>query len=89
MYDTNYKGPYTQNMNLSVTRQINGILTVDVRYTGTLGRRLDTGVNLNLPQRYHNPELLQALLDTRAGTCTANSPAYKTTYTIRASIRAT
>ena len=81
IYDSRYKGPYTQNLTLSVTRQINRIFTVDVRYTGTLGRRLDTGTNLNTPNIYHNPELLQALLDTRAGTCTANAAAYKTNYT--------
>jgi hypothetical protein len=81
IYDSKYKGPYTQNLTLSVTRQINRIFTVDVRYTGTLGRRLDTGTNLNLPNVYHNPELLQALNDARAGTCTANAEAYKLNYT--------
>jgi hypothetical protein len=81
IYDTNYKTPYTQNLTLSVTRQINRTFTADVRYTGTLGRRLDTGTNLNLPNVYHNPELLQALLDARSGTCTANSSAYKASYT--------
>jgi hypothetical protein len=81
IYDTNYKGPYTQNLTLSVTRQINRTFTAEVRYTGTLGRRQDTGTNLDLPNVYHNPELLQALLDARAGTCTANSPAYKANYT--------
>lgn len=81
IYDTNYKGPYTQNLTLSVTRQINKTFTVDVRYTGTLGRRMDTGINLNTANVYHNPELLQALLDARAGTCTANADAYKANYT--------
>ena len=77
IFDSNYKGPYTQNLTLSVTRQINRALTADVRYIGTLGRRLDSGVNLNLPNVYHNPELYQALMDARAGTCTANAPGYK------------
>jgi hypothetical protein len=77
IYDTNYKGPYTQNMVLSVTRQINRMFTAELRYTGTLGRRLDGGVNLNTPNVYHNPELFQALQDARSGTCTANSPAYQ------------
>ena len=81
IYDTNYKGPYTQNLTLSVTRQINRTFTVDVRYTGTLGRRQDTGTNLDLPNVYHNPELLQALLDARAGTCTASAAGYKSSYT--------
>ena len=77
IYDTRYQGPYTQNVVLSVTRQINRIFTAELRYTGTLGRKLDGGVNLNTPNVYHNPELLQALNDARAGTCMANSPAYK------------
>ena len=77
IYDSNYKVPYTQNMTLSVTRVINRQFTIDLRYTGTLGRRLDSGVNLDLPNVYHNPELLQALLDARAGTCTANAAGYK------------
>jgi len=81
IYDTNYKGPYTQNMTLSVTRQINRAFTLDLRYTGTLGRRMDAGTNLNMPNVYHSPELLQALLDTRAGTCTASAAAYKANYT--------
>ena len=81
IYDSKYKGPYTQNLTLSVTRQINRIFTVDLRYTGTLGRRLDTGTNLNTPNVYHNPELLQALMDARAGTCTASAEGYKANYT--------
>jgi hypothetical protein len=81
IFDSKYKGPYTQNLTLSITRQINSKLTAEVRYTGTLGRRLDSGVNLNLANVYHNPELYQALLDARAGTCTASAPAYKTNYT--------
>jgi hypothetical protein len=81
IYDTKYKGPYTQNLTLSVTRQINRAFTIDVRYTGTLGRRLDSGVNLDLPNVYHNPEMLQALLDARAGTCTASAEAYRASYT--------
>jgi hypothetical protein len=81
IYDTNYKTPYTQNLTLSVTRQINRIFSTDVRYTGTLGRRLDTGTQLNMANVYHNPELLQSLVDARAGTCTANAAAYKASYT--------
>lgn len=81
IYDTNYKGPYTQNLTLSVTRQVNKTFTVDMRYTGTLGRRQDSGTNLNTSNVYHNPELLQALVDARAGTCTANAAAYKANYT--------
>jgi hypothetical protein len=77
IYDTHYKQPYTQNMTLSITRQINKNYTVDIRYTGTLGRRLDNGTNLDTGNVYHNPELLQAMMDARAGTCTANAAGYK------------
>ena len=77
IYDTKYEGPYTQNLVLSVTRQVSRAITAEMRYTGTLGRKLDGGMNLNTPNVYHNPELVQALNDARAGTCTASSPAYK------------
>jgi hypothetical protein len=42
-------------------------MTVDLRYIGTLARKQDGNVNLNTPNVYHNPELLQALNDARAG----------------------
>jgi hypothetical protein len=66
-YDPNYKTPYTQNLTLSITRSVSRNITVDLRYIGTLARKLDGSVNLNTPTVYHNPELLQALNDARAG----------------------
>ena len=81
VYDPKLQTPYTQNITLSVTRQINRKFTVDVRYTGTLGRKQLGSFDINNNNVYHNPELFQALTDARAGTCTANAPAYKANYT--------
>ena len=81
VYDPNLQTPYTQNITLSVTRQINQKFTVDARYTGTLGRKQLGSFDLNTNNVYKNPELFQALTDARAATCTANSPAYKANYT--------
>jgi hypothetical protein len=76
-FDPNYKDPYTQNLTLSVTRQVQRNLTVDVRWTGTYARRQSVDLDLNTVNVYHNPELFQALTDARAGTCSAgNLPGY-------------
>jgi hypothetical protein len=48
-------------------------LTVDLRWTGTLARKQNVDLDLNTNNVYHNPELLQALSDARAGTCTAGA----------------
>src|SRR6185436_2906444 len=77
----NLKTNYTQNITLSVTRQVSRSLTVEARYTGTLGRRLTGSLDINQNNVYSNPELFQALTDARAGTCTVNAPAYKANYT--------
>jgi hypothetical protein len=66
-YDPNYSSPYTESLTLQVTRSVRRNMTVDVRYVGTLARKQDTPINLNIPNVYTNPELLQALIDTRAG----------------------
>jgi len=81
VYDPKLQTPYTQNITLSVTRVINNRFTVEARYTGTLGRKQLGNVDVNQNNVYSNPELFQALTDARAATCTANSPAYKATYT--------
>jgi hypothetical protein len=64
-------------LNLSVTRQVNRQITVDLRYVGTLARKTQGAINLNTNNVYHNPELLQALNDARRGGCDPNAyPAY-------------
>jgi len=75
--DPNIYTPYTQNLNFSITRQVQKNVTVDLRYVGTFARKQTGQMNLNLPNVYHNPELFQALTDARAGTCTAGGyPSY-------------
>ncbi len=66
-YDPNYRTPYTQNMTLQVTRSVARNMTVDVRYVGTFGRKMQGTVNLNDPIVFDNAELMQALDVTRAG----------------------
>jgi len=53
-FDPNYTSPYIQNLTLSVTRSVLPNLTVDVRYIGTLGRRLYTSIDLNSPNFLYN-----------------------------------
>ena len=48
VFDPNYASPYVQNLTLSVTRNVNRNLTVDLRYIGTLGRKSYATQNLNL-----------------------------------------
>ena len=51
MFDPDIVNPYIQNVNMSLTRQINRYLTVDVRYIATLSRKsvsgASTGLNVN------------------------------------------
>lgn len=70
-YDPRFAEPYTQNLNLSVTRLITRNISVDIRYVGTLARKQLGTVDLNTVNVYHNPELMDALTVTRAG---GNSP---------------
>ena len=77
VYDPRFQTPYVDNLNLSVTRQVNRTFTVDVRYVGTFARKTQGAINLNTPNVYHNPELLQALNDARRGGCDATAyPSY-------------
>jgi len=66
-YDPNFATPYTQNLTLSVTRQVTRLVTLDVRYIGTLARKQAGNVDLNTSTVFYNPELLDALNRTRAG----------------------
>jgi hypothetical protein len=53
-FDPNYTSPYVQNLTLSVTRAIRPNVTLDVRYIGTLARRLYSQINLNSPNFLYN-----------------------------------
>ena len=54
IYDENIRTPYTQSLNLSLTRQIGRALTVDVRYIGTLARKQLSATNLNTANYRNN-----------------------------------
>jgi hypothetical protein len=54
VYDENIRTPYTQSINLSLTRQVGNAVTVDVRYIGTLARKQLSSVNLNTPNYISN-----------------------------------
>jgi hypothetical protein len=66
-YDPEFATPYVQNFTMSVTRNLSRNYTLDVRYVGTMGRKRSGTINLNQPNVYYNPELLDALEKTRAG----------------------
>ncbi|HEX5000600.1 MAG TPA: TonB-dependent receptor [Terriglobia bacterium] len=79
MYDKDYRTPYTDNLTLSIQRELTRNLSVELRYVNTVGRAqpgtLGGGfvisapgsVDINTVNVYHNPELFQALENTRAG----------------------
>jgi hypothetical protein len=46
-FDPNFATPYVQNLTLSVTRTLTSRLTLDLRYIGTLSRRLPGNMDLN------------------------------------------
>jgi Carboxypeptidase regulatory-like domain len=46
-FDPNFVTPYVQNLTLSVTRNLTSKLTLDLRYIGTLSRKLPTNLDLN------------------------------------------
>ncbi len=46
-FDPNFVTPYIQNLTLSVTRTFNSKLSLDLRYIGTLSRKLPTNMDLN------------------------------------------
>jgi hypothetical protein len=66
-FDPNYTTPYVENFTLSLTHQLNRNMTIDVRYAGTQGKKLNGSVNLNLPNIYHNKELFDAFETVRNG----------------------
>ena len=66
-FDPNFRTPYIQNLTLQVTRSLMRNMTLDVRYVGTMARKMEDTVNLNFATVFDNPELFQALEVTRAG----------------------
>jgi len=53
-FDPNYTSPYVQNITMAVTRSLNQHMTLDVRYVGTLARKLYSSINLNSPNFLYN-----------------------------------
>ena len=52
--DQNIRNPYVHSLNMSVTRNIGRLVTVDVRYIGTLGRNQISTIDLNSPNYISN-----------------------------------
>jgi hypothetical protein len=76
MYAPDYVTPYTDNLTLSVTRNISPKYTIDLRFVDTIGQKQPGSagaisspgsLNLNQVNVYHNKELYDALVKTRAG----------------------
>jgi hypothetical protein len=65
-FDPNFVTPYIQNLTLSVTRTLSSKLTLDVRYIGTLSRKLPGNIDLNSVNFKYNG-MLQALDKIRRG----------------------
>jgi len=66
-FDYNISTPYVQNFTLSVTRRLTNKVEVDVRYIATRGLKLNNNYNLNVPDVFYNPALMDALVRTRRG----------------------
>jgi hypothetical protein len=66
-FDYNLSTPYVQNFTLSVTRKVTSKVDMDVRYIGTRGLKLQGTYNLNVPNVFYNPVLMDALVRTRRG----------------------
>ncbi|HEY2382302.1 MAG TPA: carboxypeptidase regulatory-like domain-containing protein [Terriglobia bacterium] len=66
-FQTNTPNPYIQNLTLSVTREITRKLSLDVRYIGTRGLKLDGIWDLNIPNVFYNAPLFNAFETVRKG----------------------
>jgi hypothetical protein len=66
VYDANLRSPYTQSLNLILSRTIGSSLTLDVRYAGNLSRKQVSSINLNVPN-YFNNGLFDAFVAARRG----------------------
>jgi hypothetical protein len=66
-YIPGYQDARTENYTFSVSTNLTRTSTLAISYVGTLGRNRPTGVNVNMPNVFYNPELLDALTRTRRG----------------------
>jgi len=53
-FDPNFVNPYVQNLTLSVTRNVTSKVTLDLRYIGTLSRKLYSNMDLDTPNFLYN-----------------------------------
>jgi hypothetical protein len=53
-FDPNFVSPYIQNVTLSLTRDLTSKLNMDLRYIGTLSRKLPGNMDLNAPNFLYN-----------------------------------
>ena len=53
-FDPNFVSPYIQNLTLSLTRNLTSKLTMDLRYIGTLSRKLPSNIDLNATNFLYN-----------------------------------
>jgi len=53
-FDPNYLAPSVQNLTLSVARNLSSKVTLDLRYIGTLSRKLWANIDLNAPNFKYN-----------------------------------
>ena len=53
-FDPHFTTPYVQNLTLSLTRTLTSKLTLDLRYIGTLSRKLPGNIDLNAPNFLYN-----------------------------------
>jgi hypothetical protein len=65
-FDPNFRTPYIQNLTLAITRNITSNLELDVKYIGTLSRKLQGTQNINTPDFTTNG-LLQEFNSIRSG----------------------
>ncbi len=66
VYDPNIRSPYIQTLTMAVTRNIGSFITADVRYIGTLSRKMVAGQNLD-SVNFINNGLAAAFDAARAG----------------------
>jgi len=67
LYDPNIRTPYSQSLNMSLTRSLGSHFTADVRYIGTLSRKsTSTLLNLNNVNLINNG-MMAELIKVRAG----------------------
>ena len=66
MFDPDIRSPYIQSLTLAATRNVGGFLTLDVRYIGTLSRKMVGRLPVNAAN-YINTGIMDDLIKIRAG----------------------